>query len=287
MPLKNRTSDKPEIIALSQLDQLPRVTLAGGASLGLSYRYALEFTFNVLAELDEIEKDKVQKEIYGVFEKWKNEYGVYPPRTKGVARALITLGFRQEDEKQEVAKDYIERQKRIADESGIEPKYIAPWECDDFADTPVKLFFKLLAEGYKPLMQYLSNEESAKYDYVLATVIVMPHNFFSEYQSADCIEAAFKLAEMRLDFQKSLIKNLGPLALETSNKRQAATRSKFEAKKETERKIIEQHLEYIRDGKHMPYKKYESDLKQKYGEKSEGFSISNICKVLKANKFVR
>lgn len=262
--------------ALAQFGQLPRVGSALGGydiSLAFSHRYALEIAMDTLSELKEDEKDQVLDGIYTVFEQWKNERGVYPP-AGGLLSAFSGLGSKEP----EPARDYIKRQGLAAALSGEEPKYIKPWECDSFARTPVRLFFKLFSEDYPPLKAYMEKRKPARYDYILATVIIMSHNSDSEYQSSDCIEGAFKLAQMRLDLQKTLIEGMEPLARETFNRKRSARIQREATTEETERKVIELHQKFLNDGNIPPYKEYAAKL---------GYSESTISRILKKNGFAK
>ncbi len=263
--------------ALAQLAQLPKVGGGLGGydiSLGYSHRYAIEIALGVLKELDEKEKDQVLEGIYNVFETWKNEHGVYPANLGGLLFGLSGLGSKEP----EPAREYIKRQNLAAALSGEEPKYIKPWECDSFARTPVRLFFKLFSEDYPPLKEYMEKRKPARYDYILATVIIMSHNSDSEYQSSDCIEGAFKLAQMRLDIQKTLIEGMEPLARETFNRKRRARIKREATKEETERKVIELHQSFLKDGNIPPYKEYAAKL---------GYSESTISRILKKNGFAK
>ncbi|MBK6896179.1 MAG: hypothetical protein IPH06_06280 [Alphaproteobacteria bacterium] len=144
-----------------------------------------------LAELEESERINIKKKLYEIFEKWKNEHGVYPPRAAGMIGVLIELGLRPKKPDPEPAKAYIERQKLIALEADTVPKHIEAWECDSFADTPVKLFYKLKADNYEPITSIIM--ESGE-PHTLATAMLLCKSI-AKHQCLCCNEAAFRLAE--------------------------------------------------------------------------------------------
>lgn len=263
--------------ALAKLAKLPKVGSGLGGydiSLGFSHRYAIEIALDVLEELNDNEKNQVLEGIYSVFETWKNEQGVYPPNFGGLLFGLSGAGPKEP----EPAREYIKRQNMAAALLGKPVVYIKPWECDSFARTPVRLFFKLFSEDYPPLKAYMEKRKPARYDYILATVIIMSHKSDSEYQSSDCIEGAFKLAQMRMDIQKTLIEGMEPLARETFNRKRKARIKREATKEETERKVIELHQKFLNDGNIPPYKEYAAKL---------GYSESTISRILKKNGFAK
>jgi len=260
---------------LAQLALLPKVAIGLGGydlSLSYSYRYALDIAFKVLLELNENERSQVLKGIFEVFEEWKNERGIYPPYTGG----FFDFGSNSKD--QLPAKEYIRRQALGAALRGEKQKYIAPWECDPFAQNPVRLFFKLFSEDYPPLSNYMKNEKLARYDYLLATVIGMTDGEKSSLKSSDCIEGALKLAQFRMDFQKSLIEDLRPYARQNIKMKRQARLQRKASKEETERKVLDLHHTFLSEGNIPPYKEYANRL---------GCSEATISRILKNNGYAK
>ncbi len=189
---------------------------------------------------------------------------------------LLGLGTVQ---KQEPARDYCERLILAAELSGEEPEFPSPWECCPFITTPVGLFWKLLADDYEPLNQYLQNKQ-ARYENVIAVLILLSNKPDSEYQSSDCIEAALKLSSMRLGVQKELIREMEPDFKAAFNRRRQKRLKTKAQKEEKERKILSAYQECCAEfGEgNFPYKEVAART---------AIPESTVCKYLKNAGFGR
>lgn len=239
---KNKKSFSTPDSALAKLGALPKVGAGLGGfdiSLGFSHRHALKIAQETLVDTTKEETSKIIADIYSVFSQWREENGVYPPDMGG----LLSLGNVQ---KQEPARDYCERLILAAELSGEEPELPSPWECCPFVSTPVGLFWKLLADDYEPLNQYLQNKKSS-YENVIAVLILLSNKPDSEYQSSDCIEAALKLSTLRLGAQKELIREMKPDHEAAFNRRKQKRLKTLAQKDETERKVLAAHKECCKE----------------------------------------
>lgn len=246
-------------------DPLPRVGSGLGGydiALGFSHRHALQIACHILEDLTASQKDQIIDGLFPVFEQWKEAEG--RPREGGLSGILFG-GL--------VPKEELTEKERLEKIEGLKP-----WECDQFAKTPVKLFLKLFAEDYEPLSKFMIGLPSAKFEYLLALTILLSHNSDSEYQSGDCIEGAFTLAQMRLNVQKSVIKNIAPLANQARRLQDQAHLKRKALADEAERKILELHHKFLDQGNLPPYKEYVAVL---------GYSQSTISRTLKRNGFAK
>lgn len=239
-------------------------------SLGLSCYHAMQLALNTLNELNKSQQDKILEGIYIVFERWKNEHGVYPPKTNEFPLSLM-------DKKQEPAKTYIKRQEGLVKKSGKKLTYLDPWQCADFINSPIGLFYHLLDTDYQFLSNFVQSNDWLRHEYLLATVIIMSSN----RHPSDCIEGGIRLARTKLEQQKLTIEIMTPAAKREANRKHNDKIKKQLQKDETERKILAQHAEYKKNCKIPKLEVYKQDLKKKHGEKSKGFSEANISKVLK------
>ena len=244
------------------------------ATLGFSYRYAAELTFNVLSDLGQNEQDKILQDILNIFTKWKFEHGVYsPPQTWH--DTLMQARLQQFGELGSV-KEELEKQKNATQGSDEKLKTVSAWECAGYANTPLKLFKKLLAEKYEPLRNYVFSGEFVEYEHVLATVVLLNFELNSAQKSVDCIEGALELANMHMRKQKTRIMHMTPDAKETAKKRLNARISQIAKREETERKIMELHEHFQREGHSPPLKEYAAIL---------NISEATISRYLRKNGF--
>jgi len=189
-------------------------------SLGLAHRNALRIAHNVLDELSEDERKALLRNLFDIFWEWKDKVGEnLEYQTPSLLGALLG----NNESKKITIKEYEERrdEKAIADGKEL-PALIDPWNCDPFLGSPIRLFNKLFAEKYEPLIEYIKQDQLAKYDYILALLIIMSNNTETKNQSGDCIMTAMELSESRMNTQKDRIEKLKPLAKETFNKKKGS-----------------------------------------------------------------
>ncbi len=260
-------------------------------SLSNSYQKSFDFAGKVLLELNKSNRDKLLKGLLEVFEVWKDEYGVYPPK-KYYGLQGVLLGFGNTHvEEQKPIKEYIEKQDLEAISSGVEPEHIWPWKCHDYADTPIKLFHELISIDYLPLKNFLKENKFARLDYVFAILIWLTDDPKTVNKSSDVIEAGLSLYKIRLNISKmeheNTIRKLKP-SYEQEIKRRIGRSEQARIKREdTERKVLELHHEYIKKGKKHKLSTYSTELKKRHGDHIKGFSESNITKILTANGYKR
>lgn len=204
--------------------------------LGLSYRKSLSIAFDILNELTLEEKTNLNAEIFDVFWKWKDEHGVYPPQRSVLFRLSGNV-------QQEKAVDYERRMREASVLAGKDyPKMLLPWQCDNYADTPYKLFNKLLSEKYEPLAKFMKQEKIGRYDYVLADIISLTYSV----RPKDSIEAALELAEFRLSIQKDVLESAKPI-IDAGFMRRKMHKQSMNARKENTEKTILEHYYFLKE----------------------------------------
>lgn len=239
------------------------------ANLGFSYRYAAQLAFGVLADLEPNKQDELLRDLLNIFAEWKFEHGVY--ETQEITLMRVRSKF---FDKQRSAKENMEKQKIATIEAAEKLKTASAWECAGNADTPLKLFYKLVAEEYQPLKDYLLGTKIGEYEHFFAMLIVLNNDLDSARKSADCIEGALMLAKMRMETQTKAIDKMTPLAKEAMKKRLNARIQRRAKKEQTEREIMDLHTQFQIDGQTPPLKEYAVRL---------GVSISTISRHLKKN----
>lgn len=226
----------PAQSALQKLGEIPKVGLGIGGidfGIGISHTYALRISRDVIASISDENYKILVKDILKIFDDWRENFGVYPPRSS-LSSLLFGLGGPPPD--QQAASSYIDQliQKEI--DTGVETKLPEAWECCDDVSNPIELFEKLWGENYKPINE-LIDRDWEHYPAILAILILLTDIYQKDNKSSDCIRICMKLSMHTMRVQAKKIETMEPHARQAFNRRQQH-KEKFRNKREESQKKL-------------------------------------------------
>lgn len=253
-----------EILALGDL---PRITNGLGGydiRLGYAHKAALDIAAEIAIELNKEERKSLLDDVLKIFFRWKEEHGQLeklPTVALSLARAL---GLKEENLTEDEKRDRFIRLK--------------PWECHPHSTTPIALFMSLLADNYKPLMDFLSGSKGHHFFHIQALLIFISDNSDSQFQNSDCIYHAMNLAQSRLATQQKMLKYLEPKIKGYFNKTRMRKEQAAAQKNQTNRNVYTAYLQCIESGKPYNQGTIAFTYKKMFGKT---ISLSSVSRHLK------